>query len=155
MLSNIEKDVVQDNQLIAKEDFYDYAIMSKAIPGSGSLNFSIVIGKEINGKAGMFWVAFGNMAPAYVLMLIATILYQFIPDTGPFQIAMTWIRASASSAVLMSAITLSKHSINKNIEWLYVLIAFVLITFANISSPYIIIASAILTYLNLVRGERR
>jgi chromate transporter len=143
MLPVIEKDVVDKYKLMPKEDFMEYATLSQTLPGVIALNCASFVGRRSAGFLGMLVAGFGATFSAFVLMLVATILLQFIPQTGAFAGAFRGIRAASAALILSAAFSLGKHNIKAAFTIVVMLAAFALVLFLNISAPLVILAAGI------------
>lgn len=155
MLPVLQKDIVDKYELMSKDEFLDYAAMAQAIPGIIGLNFAVLVGKKISGNTGMFVAAFGTVFPAFILMLLATIGFQYIPQEGPLTYAFMGIRAASASAVFMAAYSLGRHVIKSKIQFIAAILAFVAVGILSISAPYVILIAIVVAYLIYLRGEHR
>ena len=143
MLPVIEKDVVEKYKLMPKEDFMEYATLAQTLPGVIALNCASFVGRRSAGFLGMLVAGFGATFSAFVLMLIATILLQFVPQTGAFAGAFRGIRAASAALVLSAAFSLGRHNVKTAFAIVVMLFAFALVLFANISAPIVILAAGI------------
>ena len=84
---------------------------------------------------------FGATFSAFVLMLLATILLQFVPPEGAFAGAFRGIRAASAALILAAAFALGKHNIKGAFTIVVLLCAFALVLFADVSAPLVILAA--------------
>ncbi|MDF9823721.1 chromate transporter [Breznakia sp. PF5-3] len=156
MLPVIEKDIVKKYKLMSREAFLDDAIMAQTIPGVVALNCACFVGKKCNGMRGMLAASLGSILPAFFLMLIATILYDYIPQEGPLQMAFVGVRAASVAFVLAAAITLGKHNLKNMYAWCIMLCSFLLIVLFNIQAPFVIVGAGIfgVFYFSLLNKRR-
>ena len=144
MLPVIEKDVVEKYKLMTREEFLEYATLSQTLPGIIALNCASFVGKHSAGTIGMLVAGFGATISAFVLMIAATILLQFVPQEGAVAAAFQCIRAASAALVLSAAFTLGRHNIKSAFAIIMMLAAFSAVLFFNISAPIVIlIAGAI------------
>ena len=153
MLPALKKDLVDKHQVMSKEDFYDYAAMAQAVPGIIGLNFALLIGKKVSGRVGMLMSSIGTILPAFTLMLLATVMAQYIPQAGPVQFALVGVRAASTSAVFMAAYSLGKYLIKNKVHWLMVILAFVMVGILRMSSPIVIVLAGLIGLVFHLRGE--
>jgi len=146
MLPVIQKDVVQKHSLMSKEDFLEYATLAQTLPGVIALNCATFVGRRAAGTIGMLVAGFGAVLPAFVLMTVATILLQFVPQEGPLIGAFRCIRAASGAMVLSAAFTLGRHNIKDMFAIIVMLAAFVLVMFLDVSSPLVILAAGFAGY---------
>jgi len=143
MLPVLEKDIVDKYKLMKKDEFLDDAIMAQTLPGIIALNCACFVGKKCNGFMGMLCASLGSVLPAFIFMLLATILYAFIPQVGPLQMAFMGVRAASVAIVLAAAITLGSHNLTSSYSWIVMVVSFILIALLNIQAPYVIIGAGI------------
>lgn len=141
MLPVIEKDVVEKYKLMPKEDFMEYATLSQTLPGVIALNCASFVGRRSAGVWGMLVAGFGATFSAFALMLVATILLQFVPQDGAFAGAFRGIRAASAALVLSAAFSLGRHNVKTAFAIVVMLCAFSLVLFADISAPLVILAA--------------
>ncbi|HBN80532.1 MAG TPA: hypothetical protein DD433_04035 [Ruminococcaceae bacterium] len=144
MLPVIEKDVVEKYRLMPREDFLEDATLSQTLPGIIALNCASFVGRYAAGTAGMLAAGFGATFSAFVIMLAATILLQFIPQHGPVVGAFRGIRAASAALVLSAAFSLGRYNLKSIFSVAVMLAAFALILFANISSLIVILAAGVI-----------
>jgi chromate transporter len=143
MLPVIEKDVVEKYALMPHEDFLEYATLSQTLPGVIALNCAAFVGRRAAGFAGMLVAGLGATFSAFVLMLLATVLLQFVPQEGAFAGAFRGIRAASAALILSAAFALGRHNIKGAFTIVVMLCAFALVLFGDISAPLVILAAGV------------
>lgn len=146
MLPVIEKDIVDKYALLDKETFLEYATLAQTIPGVIALNCAAFVGQRVAGVKGMLAAGLGSTLSAFVLMLLATIAIQFIPQTGPFMGAMQCIRAASSALILSAAFSLGRHNLKSAFSILLMLAALSLVLLFQISAPIVILLTGCAGY---------
>lgn len=146
MLPVIEKDVVERYELLSKEDFLEYATLAQTLPGVIALNCASFVGKRAAGTAGMLVAGLGACISAFVLMLLATVLMQVIPQTGPVMGAMRCIRAASAALILSAAFSLGRHHLKSAFAILIMLGVLGLILFLNVSAPLTVLFAGVAGY---------
>jgi chromate transporter len=147
MLPVIEKDVVEKYKLVPKEDFLEYATLAQTLPGVIAVNCASFIGKRAAGTKGMLIAGLGATFSAFVLMIVATILLQLIPQQGPVVGAFKGIRAASAALVLSAAFTLGRYNLKSAFAIVVMLASFALVFFADISAVIVIAAAGIAGYI--------
>ncbi len=147
MLPVIEKDVVEKYKLLPREEFLEYATLSQTLPGVIALNCASFVGQRAAGIPGMLVAGLGATFSAFVLMLVATIALQFIPQQGAVMGAFACIRAASAALVLSAAFTLGQHNIKSAFAVIVMLSAFTLVFFGKVSAPLIIIAGGVAGFI--------
>ena len=143
MLPVIEKDVTEKYKLMGKDEFMEYATLAQTLPGVIALNCACFVGKHAAGIPGMLVASVGATFSAFVLMLLATIAMQYVPQTGPVIGAMRAIRAASAALILSAAFSLGKHNLKNAFAVAIMAVAFVLVFFFKVSTPIVILATGI------------
>ncbi len=156
MLPVIEKDVVEKYKLMERSDFLEYATLAQSLPGVIAINCAYFIGKRSAGIPGMLAAALGASFSAFLLMLLATILLQFVPMQGPVAGAFNGIRAASSALILSAAFSLGRHNIKSVFSIVVMLASFVLVLILNVSSPLVLIGAGIagFVWFRLLGGKQ-
>ncbi len=143
MLPVIEKDVVEKYRLMPKDEFLEYATLSQTLPGVIALNCASFVGLRSAGFAGMLAAAFGSTISAFVLMLLATILIQHVPQAGPAMGALRCIRAASAALVLSAAFSLGRHNIKSAFAIVVMLAVFCLVLLGGVSAPLCVLGAGL------------
>jgi len=147
MLPVIEKDIVEKNAMMSREDFLEYATLSQTLPGVIGVNCACFVGRRAAGIPGMLAASLGATFSAFVLMLVATIAVQYIPQTGRVAGAMACIRAASSAMILSAAFTLGAHNLKSVFAVILMLAAFLSVLWLSISTPLVVLAAGIVGYV--------
>jgi len=143
MLPVIQKDIVEKYEMMPSEDFMEYATLAQTLPGVIALNCAAFVGKRAAGFLGMVIAGLGATVSAFVLMILATILIQIIPQEGPVVGAFQGIRAASAALVLAAAFTLGRHNLKSAFAIIVMLCAFALVLFLDVSAPLVILAAGV------------
>ncbi len=147
MLPVIEKDVVEKHNLLPREDFLEFATLAQTLPGVIALNCASFVGLRAAGVLGMLVAGFGATFSAFALMILATVLLQFVPQNGPVVGAFRGIRAASSALVLSAAFTLGRHNLQHAFA-VFVRRAVVgLVLFLDFNAPLAILAAGVAGYV--------
>ena len=147
MLPVIERELCEKRGLIDKESLYEYTTLSQTFPGVIALTNACFVGKKINGTTGMIFAGVGAILPAYVLMSIATLLYQLLPQQGPMLSALVAIRATSASFLFAAAYTIAKYNLKSKINIIIALFCFGCTVLNLIGAPILIVLSILLGVL--------
>lgn len=147
MLPVIRRDVVERQKWMLKEDFVEYATLAQTLPGVIGLNIALFIGRRAAGFLGMLAAGIGATISAFVVMLVATILLNFVPRGGAFAGAFRGVRAASAALVLSGAFALGRGNLKGAFAVAMMLAAFVLIAFTSVSAPLVVLAAAAAGYL--------
>ena len=147
MLPVIEKDVVEKYKLLNKEDFVEYATLAQTLPGVIAVNCACFVGRRAAGTPGMLAASFGATISAFVLMLVATIATQHIPQTGPVIGAMSCIRAASSALILSAAFTLGAFNLKSAFSVILMFAAFIAVILLHVGTPLVVLAAGVTGYV--------
>jgi chromate transporter len=147
MLPMIQRDLVDKYKLMPEDEFLEYATLSQTLPGVVALNCASFVGRRIGGWIGMFAASVGAIFSAFALMIVAVVLLQSLPQTGPIAGAFRGIRAASAAFILAAAFALGKYNLKGTFTILMMLAAFALVFFANVSAPLVIIAAGVAGYV--------
>jgi chromate transporter len=146
MLPLIERDIVDKYKLISREDFLEYSTLSQTLPGAVSLNLSVFLGRRIAGVSGMIIAGIGDTISAFILMLLATMLLQVVPQQGVVAGAFRGIRAASAGLVLSAAFSLGRHNLKSTFSVIIMLCALILVVFAKVGAPIVVLTAGIVGY---------
>ena len=152
MLPLIQRDVVDKYHLMGKDELYEYSTLSQTFPGVIALTNACFVGRKVNGVPGMFWAAFGAIFPAFTLMLLATVLYQHIPQKGVILSIMSAIRASSAAFLFSAAYTLARFNLKNTVSILLAVFCLLASVFSLASAPTLIIIAGI---VGVIMGSRK
>lgn len=153
MLPVIERELCEKHGLIDKESLYEYTTLSQTFPGVIALTNACFVGKKINGTSGMLLAGAGAILPAYVLMSIATLLYQLLPRQGPILSALAAVRATSASFLFAAAYTIAKYNLKAKANIIIALFCFICTVLHLIGAPILIILSALIGILIVYTGK--
>jgi chromate transporter len=142
MLPLIQKDVIDKYRMMDEETFLDYAALSQTLPGIIALNCAVFVGKKVAGMVGALAAGFGTILPAFVLMLVATVLVDSIPRTETVERVFAGVRSASAALILYSAIKLGKKSFQKLFSVVLILLSFVIVLFFRVSAFWVILGAA-------------
>lgn len=142
MLPVIEKDVVEKNKLMEREEFMEYAALAQTLPGVIAVNCAAFVGRSAGGALGMLVACFGATVSAFAFMILATVLLNLIPREGPLFGAFEGIRAASAALILSAAFSLGKYSVKNVFSVAIMIAAFVLALFTKISVLFIVLGAA-------------
>lgn len=73
MISIIEKEVVDKNRWIEREDFLDLLAVAQSLPGILAVNISVAVGDKLRGMKGSLAAAIGTILPSFIIILCIAI----------------------------------------------------------------------------------
>ena len=154
MLPVIERSVVDTYRMMSREDFLESATLAQTLPGAIAVNCASFVGRHVAGTLGMLVAGFGSVISAFVIMVLATILLQTVPEEGPVAGAFLGIRAASGALVLSAAFTLGAYNIKSFFSILLMVVAFVCVGVFKIDAPLIVLLAGLAGYLRAVWVKR-
>lgn len=113
MIPIIEKEVVEKNEWVSKDEFMDMLVVAQSLPGAMSVNTSIFIGYKIGGVLGAVMALLGVALPSFlIILLVATVFMQFRSNYY-VNLAFKGISAAVPILVLTGVVSLAK-GVDKN-----------------------------------------
>lgn len=73
MISLIEREVVDKNHWIDREEFLDLLAISQSLPGILAVNISVSVGDKLRGLKGSLFAALGTILPSFMIILLIAI----------------------------------------------------------------------------------
>ncbi|WP_423363450.1 chromate transporter [Mycoplasma sp. P36-A1] len=147
MLPVIERELCNKHQYLSREDLYEYTTLSQTFPGVIALTNACFIGRKLNGIQGMLIAGFAAIMPAFVLMIIATILFYMIPQTGIINNVLTAIRACSTAFLFTAAYSIARYNLANFYYIAIAFICFILTVFKVVNAPILIIISSMIGVL--------
>ena len=75
MIPLIEREVVDKQNWIKREDFVDALAIAQSLPGVLAVNISILIGNKLRGLKGCLMATLGTILPSFLIILAIAIWY--------------------------------------------------------------------------------
>ena len=79
MISIIEKEIVDKNHWLEREEFLDLLAVAQSLPGILAVNISVAVGDKLRGFKGSVAAALGTILPSFILILLIAIF--LTPET--------------------------------------------------------------------------
>lgn len=79
MISIIEREIVDKNHWIEREDFLDLLAIAQSLPGILAVNIATSVGDKIRGGKGSVIASLGTILPSFLIILAIAIF--LTPDT--------------------------------------------------------------------------
>lgn len=108
MIPLIEKEVVENQKWLSKEEFMDILVVSQSFPGALAVNTSIFLGYRISGFCGAILALLGVVLPSFLIILIIAAFFMQFRDNYYVNAGFLGITAAVPMLVLIGALSLSK-----------------------------------------------
>ncbi len=156
MISIIEKEIVDKNHWIEREEFLDLLAVAQSLPGILAVNIAVAVGDKLKGMKGATAAAVGTILPSFSIILAIAIFLtpDLIKNNETLSAIFKGIRPAVVALIIAPVITSARAA---KIGWKTVIIpiAVALLIYSGlpfISNPilYIVLGGA-LGYLWLRR----
>ncbi len=129
MISLLEKDIVDRNRWIEKEEFLDLLAISQSLPGIMAVNVAISVGYKLSKLRGSIFAALGTILPSFLIILAIAMF--LTPDTIKNNHTLSnifmGIRPAVVALILAPVFTTAKSAkINKKNFFIPLIIAFMI-----------------------------
>ena len=145
MISLLERDIVNSQRWLTKEEFLDNLAISQSLPGILAVNMAIAVGYKMRGIPGAIVATLGTILPSFLIILSIAIF--LTPETIQQNLVLSsifkGIRPAVVALILSPVFTTAKSAkISWKNCWIPISIAFLIWSgLPLVSSPilYIII----------------
>ena len=155
MIPIIEKEVVDKNHWLSKEEFMDMLAVVQSLPGPIAINSSVYIGYKISKFWGSLVCALGAALPSFIIILLAAIVFTDIQDNPTIEKVFKGIRPAVVALIVVPVIFMAKTAkVTWETLWIPIAVA-VLVVFLGLSPAYIILlAGAGGILFSLIRKDK-
>ncbi len=159
MISIIEKDIVDRNHWLSREEFLDLLAVAQSLPGILAVNIAAIVGDKIRGLKGSIMSALGTILPSFIIILIIAIFLtpDLIKNNPIASRVFMGIRPAVVALIVAPVISSAKSShITWRTLWIPVVVALLIWSkLPVVSNPilYILIGGAVgyFTYSRNIR----
>ena len=124
MISIIEREIVDKNHWIEKEEFLDLLAIAQSLPGILAVNIATAVGDKIKGGTGSMVAAAGTILPSFLIILAIAIFLtpEIIKNNKIVSAIFMGIRPAVVALIIAPVITSAKAA---KLQWKTVWIPFV------------------------------
>ena len=142
MIPLIERDVVERNRWVSKEEFLVLLAVAQAAPGVFAVNISIFIGYKLRGVWGSIVAAIGNVLPSVLIILAIAFFFSSFSDNRVVNNIFMGLRPAVVALIAAPVFSVAKSArIGWTNVWIPVLSALLIVCFGG--SPIYIIMVAV------------
>ncbi|MBO4499864.1 MAG: chromate transporter [Bacteroidaceae bacterium] len=142
MIPMIEREVVEQNSWISRQDFLDLLSISQTAPGIFAVNISIFIGYRMKGILGSIVTTIGTVLPSVTIILLIALFFHKFKDIELIENIFKGIRPAVVALILTPTLRLAGDAgISWRNAWVPVITAVAI--WALGVSPVIIISATI------------
>ncbi len=136
MISIIEKEIVNKNNWISREDFIDLLAIAQAMPGILAVNIAVVIGDRLRGVRGSLCAALGTILPSFFMILVIAVFLtpDSIKNNPTLNAIFKGIRPAVVALIIAPVITTAKAA-KLNCKTVIIPVATAILIFSGL--PYV------------------
>ncbi len=143
MIPLIERDVVERNRWVSREEFLDLLAIAQSAPGVFAVNISIFIGYKLRGVRGSIVAAVGNVLPSVLIILAIALFFDSFSDNRVVNNVFMGLRPAVVALIAAPVFSVAKSArIGWTNVWIPILSA-LLIVAMGVSPVYIIMVAAV------------
>jgi len=140
----IEREVVQNNQWLAKAEFLEILGIVKVFPGAISIKFATYTGYKVAGVPGAIVANFGNIMAPVLFIMAVSLVYSKYKDVPFIKGCLEMIQYAVFAMIIAVGIQLvDKVGIFQVKNSVVVLVAFALFVLTRIHPAFIIMGAAL------------
>ena len=143
MLPMIQKEIVEKHHWATDDEIIDYFAIGQLTPGVIAVNTATFVGYKTKGILGGIFATLGVVTPSIMIITIIAAFLKNFMDYEIVQHAFGGIRVAVCVLISIAIMKLAKKNIKNNTGIAIALLVFLLVTFTNISSVYVIIGAII------------
>lgn len=143
MLPMIQKEIVEKHKWATDDEIIDYFAIGQLTPGVIAVNTATFVGYKTKGILGGIFATLGVVCPSVVIITVIAAFLKNFMDYKIVQHAFGGIRVAVCVLITIAILKLAKKNIKNNVGIILAIIVFLVVTFTNISSVYVIIGAII------------
>ena len=130
MIPLIERDVVERNGWVSREEFLDLLAVAQAAPGVFAVNISIFIGYKLCGVCGSIVAAVGNILPSVIIILAIAFFFSSFSDNRVVNNIFMGLRPAVVALIAAPVFSVAKSAkIGWTNVWIPILSALLIVAF--------------------------
>lgn len=147
MISIIEREIVDKNPWIEREEFLDLLALAQSLPGILAVNIAVAVGDSMHGRRGAITAALGTILPSFLIILAIAVFLtpDLIKSNRVLTAIFMGIRPAVVALIIAPVITSAKAAkIGLKTVWIPLLVALLIsLNLGFISNPilYIILGA--------------
>ena len=146
MISLLEKDIVDRNRWIEKEEFLDLLAISQSLPGIMAVNVAISVGYKLSKLKGSIFAALGTILPSFLIILAIAMAFTGFQD---HPVVVRIFQGIRPVVVALIAVPMLQMALKANKTWWMwgmSAVTLLLVAFLNVSPVYILIVTIVVSY---------
>ena len=143
MIPLIEKDIVERNRWVGREDFVDLLAVAQSAPGIFAVNMAVFIGYKLRGTRGAIAAAMGCVLPSVVIILLIALFFRQFRHLPVVNNVFMGLRPAVVALIAVPVFSVAKSAkLGWSTVWIPVLSALLIVAF-GVSPVYVIAVAAL------------
>ena len=143
MIPFIERDIVERNGWIKREEFLDFLAVSQSAPGVFAVNMATFVGYRLRGSKGAFFSALGNILPSVLIILLIALFFNSFRENEVVNNIFKGLRPAVVALIAVPVFSVAKSAkITWATVWIPILSALLIVLF-GVSPIYIILLAVV------------
>ena len=147
MVPLIERDVVEKNGWVGKDDFIDLLAVAQSAPGVFAVNMAVFIGYRLRGKCGALAASLGCVLPSVAIILLIALFFRSFRHNEVVNNIFLGIRPAVVALIAVPVFNVAKSAkLSLAMVWIPVLSALLIVQF-GVSPIYVIIVAGVAGFI--------
>lgn len=155
MVPLIERDVVEKNGWVGKDNFIDLLAVAQSAPGVFAVNMAVFIGYRLRGKRGALAASLGCVLPSVAIILLIALFFRSFRHIEVVNNIFMGIRPVVVALIAVPVFNVARSAkLSWMTAWIPVLSALLIVQF-GVSPIYVIIVAGVAGFIygRVVRGR--
>lgn len=147
MIPLIERDVVERNGWVGKDEFLDLLAVAQSAPGVFAVNIAIFIGYKLRGVRGAVAASVGSALPSVVCILLIALFFHSFRHYEIVENIFRGLRPAVVALIAAPVFSVARSArITRTTVWVPILSALLIVAF-GVSPIYIILCAGVAGFL--------
>lgn len=147
MVPLIERDVVEKNGWVGKDNFIDLLAVAQSAPGVFAVNMAVFIGYRLRGKRGALAASLGCVLPSVAIILLIALFFRSFRHIEVVNNIFMGIRPVVVALIAVPVFNVAKSArLGWSTVWIPVVAAFLIVAL-GVSPIYVIIVAGVAGYV--------
>lgn len=147
MVPLIERDVVEKNGWVGKDNFIDLLAVAQSAPGVFAVNMAVFIGYRLRGKRGALAASLGCVLPSVTIILIIALFFRSFRHIEVVNNIFMGIRPVVVALIAVPVFNVARSAkLSWMTAWIPVLSALLIVQF-GVSPIYVIIVAGVAGFI--------
>ena len=159
MISIIEREIVDKNHWIEKDEFLDLLAVAQSLPGILAVNIATAIGDKLRGMRGSITAALGTILPSFFIILAIAIFLtpETIKNNHTLSAIFMGIRPAVVALIVAPVLSSARAAkVTLRTVWIPMVVALMIsLNLGAISSPILYIVAGALGGLSVWQFHAR